>query len=133
MKRYKTYQKVLVVVLPLLSIPILYFIALFVSKNITLPMCIFYKYTGMYCAGCGETRAVNALLEGNVLLALRQNALIIIALLVAIILYIETILKVVFEKKFKSLILNYKFMWTFLGFLFVYSILRNFIPQIAPI
>ena len=87
----------------------------------------------MYCAGCGETRAVNALLEGNVLLALRQNALIIIALLVAIILYIETILKVVFEKKFKSLILNYKFMWTFLGFLFVYSILRNFIPQIAPI
>ena len=133
MKRYKTYQKVLVVVLPLLSIPILYFIALFVSKNITLPMCIFYKYTGMYCAGCGETRAVNALLEGNVLLALRQNALIIIALLVAIILYIETILKVVFEKKFKSLILNYKFMWTFLGFLFVYSILRNFIPQLAPI
>ena len=133
MKRYKTYQKVLVVVLPLLSIPILYFIALFVSKNITLPMCIFYKYTGMYCAGCGETRAVNALLEGNVLLALRQNALIIIALLVAIILYIETILKVVFEKKFKSLIVNYKFMWTFLGFLFVYSILRNFIPQIAPI
>ncbi|MEE1319196.1 MAG: DUF2752 domain-containing protein [Ruminococcus sp.] len=133
MKRYKTYQKVLVVVLPLLSVPILYFIALFVSKNITLPPCIFYKFTGIYCAGCGETRAVNALLEGDILLVLRQNALVIVVLLAGVILYIETVLKVVFGKKFKSLILNYKFLWIFLGFLFVYSILRNFIPQIAPV
>lgn len=120
-------------VLPLIAVVILYLLARFVSQNITLPPCLFFEITGLYCPGCGETRAVNALLDGNILLSLRQNVLVIGFLVVSAIIYIETVLKIVFEKEFKSLIINYKFLWIFLSFLLVYSVARNFIPQIAPV
>lgn len=34
------------------------------------PGCIFQKYTGLYCPGCGGTRAVNAMLCGRFLQSL---------------------------------------------------------------
>lgn len=37
--------------------------------------CLFYQFTGLYCAGCGITRGINALLHGHVLQAFRFNAL----------------------------------------------------------
>jgi hypothetical protein len=39
------------------------------------PRCLLYQTTGLYCAGCGATRAVHALLHGRVLEALHDNAL----------------------------------------------------------
>ena len=40
------------------------------------PRCPIYALTGIYCPGCGGQRAVSALLHGDVLDALNQNALI---------------------------------------------------------
>lgn len=37
------------------------------------PPCIFRKATGIYCPGCGSTRALRALFEGDFLAALRYN------------------------------------------------------------
>ncbi|WP_372720333.1 DUF2752 domain-containing protein [Novipirellula sp.] len=42
------------------------------------PKCQFYQATGIHCPGCGATRAVLALLHGDVLLSLRNNALLIL-------------------------------------------------------
>jgi len=50
------------------------------------PQCFLYNATGIYCAGCGATRAMYALLHGRVLEALHDNALFIAAL--PLILYI---------------------------------------------
>jgi len=44
------------------------------------PQCLLYNATGIYCAGCGATRAVHALLHGRVIEALHDNALFIAAL-----------------------------------------------------
>jgi hypothetical protein len=44
------------------------------------PQCLLYKATGLYCAGCGATRALYALLHGRILEALRDNTLFIAAL-----------------------------------------------------
>lgn len=133
LKRYKTYQKVLVILLPFVSVAALWLLAHFVLKYVMLPECQLYKWTGLYCPGCGDTRAVIALMNGDVLLSLRQNALIIALLLLGIAMYAELLLKVVFEKKFKSPVFNLKFLVIFLVLFSVYAVVRNFVPAIAPI
>ena len=40
-----------------------------------LPGCLFHALTGLYCPGCGTTRALHALLHGEPMLAWRMNAL----------------------------------------------------------
>ncbi len=39
-----------------------------------LPLCTWYAMTGLYCPGCGATRATHFLLHGDFAAALRHNA-----------------------------------------------------------
>ena len=41
----------------------------------TYPHCLLYQATGLYCAGCGATRALHALLHGRGFEALHDNVL----------------------------------------------------------
>ncbi len=50
------------------------------SRHAVYPQCLLYNATGIYCAGCGATRALYALLHGRLLVALHDNALFIAAL-----------------------------------------------------
>jgi hypothetical protein len=50
------------------------------SRHAVYPQCLLYNATGLYCAGCGATRALHALLHGRVLDALHDNALFVAAL-----------------------------------------------------
>jgi hypothetical protein len=45
------------------------------ARHAVYPQCFLYRTTGIYCAGCGATRALYALLHGRVLAALHDNAL----------------------------------------------------------
>jgi hypothetical protein len=45
------------------------------NRHAVYPQCLLYHTTGLYCAGCGATRAIYALLHGRVLEALHDNAL----------------------------------------------------------
>lgn len=40
-----------------------------------LPKCMFHRMTGLYCPGCGATRALSAILHGDVLASLHNNLL----------------------------------------------------------
>ena len=42
------------------------------------PKCIFHQATGLHCPGCGGTRAVRALLKGDLSLAIRSNPMLIV-------------------------------------------------------
>ncbi len=39
------------------------------------PSCPFHSWTGLFCAGCGSTRAIHELLNGHLLAALAYNPL----------------------------------------------------------
>jgi len=45
-----------------------------------LPPCPFHALTGLYCPGCGSTRALHALLQGDVAQAMAMNPLLVVAL-----------------------------------------------------
>jgi hypothetical protein len=44
------------------------------------PKCLFHEMTGLYCPGCGSTRALYCLMHGEFREALRNNALVVLAL-----------------------------------------------------
>jgi hypothetical protein len=48
------------------------------------PQCLLYRTTGFYCAGCGATRALHALLHGRFMEALHDNVLFVTLLPVAV-------------------------------------------------
>ncbi len=50
-------------------------------RHAVYPQCLLYNMTGIYCAGCGATRALYALLHGRLLEALHDNLLFVGALL----------------------------------------------------
>lgn len=52
-----------------------------------LPKCVFYEFTGIYCPGCGATRALHAALHGDVMRSLHCNLLLFPLLLAAVILF----------------------------------------------
>jgi hypothetical protein len=43
------------------------------------PPCLFHTLSGLYCAGCGVTRALHALLHGDLHLAIKMNPLLVIS------------------------------------------------------
>lgn len=50
------------------------------SRVHILPPCIFHAVTGLYCPGCGSTRAMHALLHGDIVRALDFNLLAVVAM-----------------------------------------------------
>ena len=44
------------------------------------PVCVFHQLTGLNCPGCGGTRALYALLHGDIITALHDNALLVTGL-----------------------------------------------------
>lgn len=96
------------------------------------PKCAFFSVTGYYCPACGNTRCVRSMAHGHVLLALRNNITIPFLAFLLLMLYIETAAGLA-GKNVKILPRN-GWVWAGVMTLFmVYYVVRNFIPEIAPI
>lgn len=100
--------------------------------EIFLWQCFFHKITGYWCPGCGNTRSVIAFLHLNIILSLRQNATIPFFALVIFIVYIEALFTVLGKNK-KILPRKLSFWIVVIILFFAYFIIRNFIPEIAPV
>ena len=53
-------------------------------RQLSVPTCGLYMTTGLYCPGCGATRATHELLHGRLLAALHDNAFWVFALPLAL-------------------------------------------------
>ena len=53
-------------------------------RQVALSSCSLHEVTGLYCPGCGATRATHQLLHGELISALRYNALWVLSLPVAL-------------------------------------------------
>lgn len=58
------------------------------GESAWLPECFFHRVTGFHCPGCGNTRALHALVHGDVAASLSNNILLIPALVLLAVLLI---------------------------------------------
>jgi len=67
-------KQVMYLILPLAALFLLLVTRSFwIGVGRYMPPCAFYKVTGLYCPGCGNTRSVLSLLEGRLWHSLRYN------------------------------------------------------------
>ncbi len=133
MKKSIINRRIFVCILPFAVILAAFLTAEFVLKYVRLPGCFLYDVTGIYCPGCGNTRSVAALLKGDVLLSLRENAAVILLVIIALLYYVELLAKTFGKYNFKTPLHNRYFWLALLVLLAIYYIARNFIDCIAPI
>jgi len=69
-------ESAIVILLPIIGLIMLSYLYFHspINKSI-FPGCIILKYTGLYCPGCGATRATYYLIHGNILKAFGFNQL----------------------------------------------------------
>ena len=126
-------KKIAVVVLPFAAVTIsLLIMKLYLSFISVIPIiCIFHLFTGYYCPGCGGSRCVRAILNGNLLQAFINNPAVILAIISFALMYLQLVLKTFFKPR--KIIPDSKAFYIVLsGILILYYISRNFIPFMYP-
>ena len=63
--------------------------------------CPFAQLTGLLCPGCGSSRATHSLLQGDLLMALRYNPVMIVLLPFIAVLYVQRLLYFRYGKTFE--------------------------------
>jgi hypothetical protein len=79
-----------------------------------LPLCTFHALTGLYCPGCGATRAVHHLLHGDLAGAFAMNPLMIVSAPIVVLLF--------FKRNWAG---RPWVAWTAFTVLILYGVLRN--------
>lgn len=87
--------------------------------------CIFHKITGLYCAGCGGTRALISLFHGDIIKAIHLNSLLMVLLPVALYCYLVGFFKTFFKVQLPFIKNYFPWLWVLLILTFVFMIVRN--------
>ena len=97
------------------------------SKEVFISDCSIRRTLGIYCPGCGGTRAAKALLKGNILLSLKYNPIVFLLL-------VDCLLMILLERRNKCVydklrIIKFQIIFNiaFLAFIAIYSLFRNYL------
>jgi hypothetical protein len=129
--KYRPVLKIIAVLIPLLLFTLFALRETILELLLHLPGCPIYNMYHVYCPGCGNTRCVSALLNGNILSALRFNILPILLLLFCFLGYLE-FTAYSFGRHLQILPRKGQFYIVVALLLALYSIIRNFIPYLTP-
>ena len=89
-----------------------------------LPPCQFHQWTGLFCPGCGATRAVHFLLRGDWKTSLHYNPMVLLFLPIVLFLLVQWVYEI-FRKKFFIDSLHAKFYFGIAIVVLAFFILRN--------
>ena len=108
----------------IVGIPLIYFYFT-AFNNGTLPVCMINKYLGIYCPGCGGSRAVKALLEGRILDSIIYHPLVLYTVVIYFSFMIPRTLFYITKGKIKGINFHYWFLYGALVILIVNFVLKN--------
>lgn len=94
--------------------------------------CMFYDMCGRYCMGCGCTRSVRAILQGDFATAAHNNMAPFVGIAAFLLFYAEKCCEA-FGKRLRLLPRKMWFWMTLLALQFIWNIVRNIVPEMAPI
>ena len=93
--------------------------------------CMFHRITGLYCSGCGSSRALRSILHFDFYQALRYNAIFTVGLpLLGAYFSVLAVSYIRFGKDRISQKIPMKLVWVFIAVALIYGVLRN-IPMFA--
>lgn len=125
-------RKWLTLLLPMGAAALFLLLKLYLDRIAVLHIpCILWFLTGLYCPGCGGTRSIRALLEGNLWLALRYNPGVPLVAVLGLLWYAEQLLALSGRQK-KIIPRSRRFWVPLLGMLILFYLLRNGISMLAP-
>lgn len=92
------------------------------------PLCLFHRFTGLDCPGCGGLRATHQLLHGHIAKALRLNALVVLAVPVLMVLAVRWIGQRLRGSQIPPKPLSVFWLWVLLAVVIGFGIVRNLPP-----
>ena len=87
--------------------------------------CMFHEITGLYCPGCGGTRAVKALLGGHVVKSFLYNPVVLYGAVMYILFMGSQLLERLTRGKVKGLKYRHLYLWLALVIVVVNCLVRN--------
>ena len=82
---------------------------------VLLPPCLLHRFTGLYCPGCGSTRAIYELAHGHLGAAFRLNPLLLVLPPILGLWLVRT----------QGVVVKPVWIWTLLAVMIVFGVLRN--------
>lgn len=88
--------------------------------------CSIYRVTGLYCGGCGGTRAVFALLEGKILLSLHYHPLILYLAVLYLLFLVRGLLAFFSRGRYPYMKFRLAYVYIGVGITLVQLIVKNY-------
>jgi hypothetical protein len=89
------------------------------------PPCLFHQLTGLFCPGCGTTRAILHLLHGEFREAVGSNPLLLVALPMLAVALAESRTRGMWRERLRRVVCNPAVGWGFAVVTILFGILRN--------
>jgi hypothetical protein len=123
--------KAVVIILPLILFIVFLTQNLLFTLAAKLPPCPVYAHFHLYCPACGDTRCVKALMQGDLIAAIRYNICPIVFGIFILLAYLE-LATFSFGRHIKLLPRKLNYYLIVIAILIVYVGVRNFIPGMTP-
>lgn len=89
--------------------------------------CLFHEITGLYCPGCGGTRAVRSLLAGHFIKSFLYHPLVLYCVLVAVWFAVSYLLYWITKKPRYRLYLGNSYVYAGIGIILLNFIVKNYL------
>ena len=95
--------------------------------------CLFREITGLYCPGCGGTRAVKALMKGEILSSFLYHPFILYMVILAVIFAVSYLLYMKTKNPKFRLCFDNKYAYIGIGIIVINFILKNYVLVIEGV